>query len=697
MRYWQFGIFDSQAADFDCDSWVGFRSVLSAEGNTTDQEADTFYYNTESTNIAGYVPGTNPLHTASVVNIAIDQIKAKLGQIPVLIRADLGLVSNETHTNQLRVYRMYKTWDIGDSSNRYWDRSATEIWYEDTYAPFGGQDRESVPSFDSGAGFQLTSQERYYMTITSIVERALRDNVDVLLYLWHKGTQSAFYWKATETTKRPTIEFYYLYPIEFYEDSGGNLDYSSAIQEAEDGHYYIGAVERDQTGSAVKAWIRNYSGVTQQVELFDDHPEWTVPVQRVGSGTGQLDIVTLADNAVSQKYEPVFYSSTQYEVRATAYRDNAVSLHPTINADASWRGDTSTLFTAPSGGFSIPADAWQPGTLLNDEFEVGVRGNTTDSAWPADSNDQVVITFDDAGTADATAWRPILGRRELTTASVSVDATSKFFPLRHLVPADWPVSTPCFIQDTSNIDEGTITSVQERDLGTEAFTGSGLDDMSDPTGNYNGNSNRTYRIQIDANGTPDTFSWSRDGTTSWVATGVAVTSSPTLLEDGIYLDWTATTGHLIGDYWLFDADTWGVTVGSLTSGSNTYASGASVGTTLPLRDVTAAVFSSVSAASGASESPASRVYLEDTSGFTQGDTIFLQQVDNMGIYESATIATGGVQSTYLDLTASLTNDYAIGDFCTKQGSGEEPFWMRPVATSTTVEELKRLRLNARML
>jgi hypothetical protein len=697
MRYWQFGIFDSQAADFDCDSWSGCRSIISLADNTADQEAGVFHYNTELSNVSGYVPGTNPLHAVSVVNIAIAQIKAKLGQIPVLIRADLGIVSYETETNQPRVYRMYKTWEIGDSSNRYWDRTATEPWYEDTYAPFAGQDRETVPSFDTGSAVQLTATERYFMTITNIVERALRDNTDIMCCLWYKGNTSTFYWKPTVTTYRPTIEFFYLYPIEFYEDSGGNLDYSSAIQEFEDGHYYIGAVERGQTGVAVKGWIRNYSGQTQQVELFDDHPEWTTPTQRVGSGTGKLDIVKLADNAVSQKYEPVFYSSTEYEIRATAYRDNAVSLHPTINADASWRGDTSTLFTAPSGGFSIPADAWQPGTLLNDEFEIGVRGNTTDSSWAADSNDQVEITFDNAGVADATAWRPILGRRELTTASVDVDATSKFFPLRHLVPADWPVSTPCFIQDQSNIDEGTITSVQERALGTESFTGGGLDDMSDPTGNYNGNGNRAYRIQIDANGTPDTFSWSRDGTTSWVQTGVDITSSPTLLEDGIYLDWNATTGHTIGDYWLFDADTWGVTVGSLTSGSNSYASGASVGTTLPIRDLTAAVFASVSEASGASESPASRLYLDDTSGFTQGDTIFVQQVDNQGIFETATIATGGVQSEYLDLTASLTNDYGIGDFCTKQGAGEEPFWMRPVATSTTVEELKRLRLNARML
>jgi hypothetical protein len=695
MRYWQFGIFDSQASDFNRDNYGGFRSILSAAQNDTNSVGTTEYNNDKSSD--GYIPGANPLQYASVVDIAIAQIKAKLGQIPVLIRADLGMVCAETETNQLRVYRMYHTWDIGDSNNRYSDITGVVPWYEDTYAPYPGQDRESVPSYLGPSGEQMTLDVRVYMTITNIVERALRDNTHILMYLWHIGNYTSMYWKPALDSNRPTLEFYYLYPIEFYEDSGGNIDYSSAIQEAEDGHYYIGAVERGQTGTATKGWIRNYSGATQHVELLDDHPEFTTPVQRAGSGTGLLDYVSLSEPAVSQLYTVVFYSATQYEVKAEAYRDNAVSLHPQIDADASWRGAVGSNWTAPSGGLTIPAAAWQPGTLLNDEFEIGVRGNTTDTTWPADSNDQVEITNDDSGVADAAEWRPVTARREMSTNTVVVDATSEFFPVRFLVAAEWPVGNRCFIQDASNIDQGTITGVTERLLGTETFTGSGLDDMSDPTGNYNGNENRTYRIQIDANGTPDTFSWSRDGTTTWIATGVPVTSTPTLLEDGVLLDWAATTGHTIGDYWSFDADTWGVTVGSLTAGSNSYAAGSIVSTALPIRSLTAAVFTAISAASGASESPASRVHCDDTTGFTQGDTIFVQQVANQGIYESATIATGGVQSTYLDLTAVLTNDYAIGDFVTKQGAGEEAFWMRPVATITTVEELKRLRLNARML
>ena len=700
MRYWPFGTFASQQDDINGMFMQNCKSILSF-GNTSDVVSNPNNYNPVGLGFGALIgddgAGTSGRQVA-LVEIAIGQIKAKLGQIPVLIKCELSLMSEVSDTLTSRIYRMYTSWDAADTNSRYKDVSALTTWYEDTYGPYPGQDRETTPSYQGPASEAVIAGERWEQNITSIVERALRDNTPIEMMLWPTANQvgRAIFWKEVITTRNPLLYFFYLYPIEFYEDSGGNIDYSSAIQEAEDGHYYIGAVERGQTGSATKGWIRNYSGATQHVELFDDHPEFANPVQREGTGTGLLDFVTLSDPAVSQLYTVVFYSSTQYEVKAEAYRDNAVNLHPQIDTDASWRGAVGSDFTAPSGGLTIPAAAWQPGTLLNDEFEFGVRGNTTDTTWPADSNDQVEITQDDGGVADAAEWRPITGRRESTTNTVAVDGASIFFPVRHLLTGEWPIGNRCFIQDADKIDEGTITAAQERLLDTTpAFTGTGDDDLT-PSGNYNGNSNRTYRVQIDAEGSPDTFSWSRDGTTSWVATGVAI-SDGQLLEDGVYLNWGGLDNHTSGDYWLFDADTWGGTVGARTGGSNSYAAGATVATTLPIRSLSAAVFANVNADSGASESPASRLYLDDTTGFTQADVIFVQQVANQGIYESATIATGGVQSTYLDLTAVLTNDYSDGDFCTKQGAGEAAFWMRPVATVSTVEELKRLRVNARML
>ena len=87
------------------------------------------------------------------------------------------------------------------------------------------------------------------------------------------------------------------------------------------------------------------------------------------------------------------------------------------------------------------------------------------------------------------------------------------------------------------------------------FTGTGLDDIDKWSTGYTGltgNGAVSYRVQIDGNGTPDTFKWSTDNGVSWIATGVNCSTSLTLLADGIYVKFGATTGHTIGDYWAVD-------------------------------------------------------------------------------------------------------------------------------------------------
>ena len=134
---------------------------------------------------------------------------------------------------------------------------------------------------------------------------------------------------------------------------------------------------------------------------------------------------------------------------------------------------------------------------------------------------------------------------------------------------------------------------------------------------------------------------------------------------------------------------------ALTANSNVYGSGASIGTSLPIRGVTAAIFTTVDQASGASQGSPARLYVEDTTGFSVADDVFIQSPADPD--NSETLEIDSIGAGYLDLVASMTLDYAIGDFVTKVGSGEAAFWLRPVATAVTVEELKRLRLNARML
>ncbi len=698
MRVWNFGLYTSQHLAIHFQQ-LGFGRSIIAEGSTSDQEQSTFPVDAATHQWAVHPSGDTDF-TYGAINLEKELIKAKLGQIPILVKVIFRPVltdGSEVAGYGVKIFRFIVAPTQGDASNRYRDRTGTIPWYEDAYAPIQGRDIES-PSALTLSGQTTPGKGRVSWEVTSIIERALRDNVDVDFMVRVTDTGGGYFTSTySNVGEWPTFEFYYFYPIEFYQSDGaGDIDLTAVVDDLPGNEYYLGAVERGQTGAPRKGFWRNYTDATQQVEIFDDHPENEEPVQRVGTGTGALDYAVLADNAVSQLYTVQFYSSTQYEVLAVAYRDNATSLHPQYDADANWRGDTSSDWAAPTGGFSIPAAAWQPGTLLDDEFEIGVRGNTTDTDWPADSNEQVEMTFDDAGSADSANWRPVTGRRVKSIATVTIDATTKLIPTRYVLPAEWIIGTKAFIQNLDDFDEGQVKSIQEADIGTPVFSGTGTDDLT-VSGNHNGPVTDDYVVEIDAGGTPGTYKWSPDGGSSWSATGVVPTGSPQLLENGIYVTIPTGTNHDVGDDWTIPVAAFAVELEGLTSGSTTYAPGAIVGTTLPFRDVDPAVFSQVDEDSGASESPASRVYLESTAGFTQGDQILLAQAGGSGSSELATIATGGVQTDYLDLTAALVNDYASGDFVTKTATGQTPFWLRVVATSTTVEELKSLRMNARLL
>ncbi len=85
-------------------------------------------------------------------------------------------------------------------------------------------------------------------------------------------------------------------------------------------------------------------------------------------------------------------------------------------------------------------------------------------------------------------------------------------------------------------------------IGSTTFTGTGLNDATFG-GTYTGDTNKTYRVEIDATGSPDTFKWSDDGGSTWQATGVAITGSAQTLNDGVTITFTNTTGHTLGDYW----------------------------------------------------------------------------------------------------------------------------------------------------
>ncbi len=73
------------------------------------------------------------------------------------------------------------------------------------------------------------------------------------------------------------------------------------------------------------------------------------------------------------------------------------------------------------------------------------------------------------------------------------------------------------------------------------------------SGTYTGTALTPYVIKIDGTGSPNTFTWSRDGGGTWVATGVAITGSAQLLENGFSITFSATTGGVIDDSYAVTA------------------------------------------------------------------------------------------------------------------------------------------------
>lgn len=96
---------------------------------------------------------------------------------------------------------------------------------------------------------------------------------------------------------------------------------------------------------------------------------------------------------------------------------------------------------------------------------------------------------------------------------------------------------PFVSSSASKTGTGTITITQSPNLSGENW----------------GITAKNYKIEIDGVGNPNTFKWSDDGGSTWVATTVAITgSSQTLTSaDGSFITtvFSATTGGVMGDYW----------------------------------------------------------------------------------------------------------------------------------------------------
>jgi hypothetical protein len=87
-------------------------------------------------------------------------------------------------------------------------------------------------------------------------------------------------------------------------------------------------------------------------------------------------------------------------------------------------------------------------------------------------------------------------------------------------------------------------------IGTQTFTGTGLNDAT-IGGTFTAPWPLTLRVQIQTAGTPDTYNYSVDNGVTWISASNTNISGgvQTLVYLGLTVQFAATTGHTVGDYW----------------------------------------------------------------------------------------------------------------------------------------------------
>jgi hypothetical protein len=607
-------------ADFQYSQWYDEWDWAEYQGRSVTRWGSSNNFNGQHTHKPSdlrmpYDPGQNT--TCCANHYQMRRFRAAMGYRAIVLQALWYFRHGTSASSGLVDFRMHNYLksagypEIDDMDMIYKDESDVIKWFSDAYAAQYGQDISTA--YIAQAWFDRSIANNGFFApfdITDYFTEQLLTNEDLWLEFFQVTGTPAVFVGTSNLPERPKMEVAYFFPLEMFPEAtgGGEPDYARLLN-TDNQPIDLGALQAGETGTAKKLYLVNFSGdVIEHAEVWDDYPQWSEPAADAGnSGTADLDYITVFEDCTSQRWEVKFLTPTTYEVKATAYLNELESLHPQYDADGDWQGAVGGDWSDPGGNITIPSAAWSGTAVADDLITFRTRGNTTDNTWPADSNDQVEFTIDDAGSPgspDNSKWRPITGQRTQATAGITIDMATKTVTVQRIDTTKWPIGTEVFIADRDNIDRGNVKSV------------------------------------------------------------------------------TATT----------------VEIENLAITNNTYSAGAVVATTLEVRDLAAAVWAQLSAASGASQPNKDRLYIDNAAshGFTGTTYVFVQSLlDPEGTYEEAYV--DSVQTDYLDLDQDLTNDYAAGALVLAKDSGVLLFHIRPNTDPGTDEELKEFRLNVLVL
>ena len=423
--------------------------------------------------------------------IPMAQLRAQLGHSPTLIRATynmrLAVLSPSPSPSPLTIglYRLLRqpTWDSALPSNRYYD--GTNPWGGDAglYAPYPGIDHLAEPfsTFTVPGGTtdpqSLPWDQRPLHTwdITSEMKYCLAAGVDLLFMVGVYPIGSSVLSGYTSCTYNNDagvapgylsyFDFWYLNQVEFFAaKANGAIDQLTLLNNQYDlaqNALDLGSAERGEISTPVKFFLANLGTRTRpHIELWDDTPEWTKPVAGSGNaGNAALAYVVCSESAAtSQAITIKFTSPTAFQVQSLAYRDNGTDLHASFAADVGWNGTVGADLILGLGGVTIPTAAWSGTAVANDTIIVYITGQSTDYAtWPADSNAQVDMAKDSAGSPDAATWRNIKMPRTTLDGALTVNNTGTItITTLTIAPADYPAGRKIAVANATTIDYGTV-------------------------------------------------------------------------------------------------------------------------------------------------------------------------------------------------------------------------------------------------
>jgi hypothetical protein len=253
----------------------------------------------------------------------------------------------------------------------------------------------------------------------------------------------------------------------------------------------------------------------------------------------------------------IFTVETAIQFKHTAGQDNrAAKLHlkvynGTFLTDILWNAYTVKVVSATGNqtlSSGIKLSKWQTWKFLVD----GSVPEAVKITCYLDGIKQNEATFSslDSTTADSVVWY------ETATSTTNL-------------PDIYIDNTKISQESTySSVLEGThryaITYVRGGNYGCESnpiksivgavtFSGTGLNDMLvSSLSSYTGISTKTFRVQIDGTGTPDTIKWSEDDGLTWNSETLGI-STTMYLSYGLIITFGATTGHTSAEYWYFTA------------------------------------------------------------------------------------------------------------------------------------------------